>query len=180
MYWVEYDGDATGQRIKGRKGYFNIDPILKLKARSSILDSKTSAPLLPAQGGAIVSKDRFVNLPLDGLAILTVVSKWMGPIGEWEMHFEEASQRGYTMLHWTPLQERGESGSPYSLRDQLQYDPSIGADAHKVSEVLKVAKEKYGLLSLTDVVLNHTANDSPWLVNHPEAGMCYLLSLSSH
>lgn len=170
MYWVEYDGDAAGQRIEGRKGYFNIDPILKLKARSTILDPKTSSPLLPAQGGAIIIKDQYVNLPLDGLSILTVVSKWMGPIGEWEKHFEEASQRGYTMLHWTPLQERGESGSPYSVKDQLRYDPSIGGDASKVEGVLKIAKEKYGLLSLTDVVLNHTANDSPWLVNHPEAG----------
>jgi glycogen debranching enzyme len=170
VYWVEYDGDATGQRIKGREGYFNIDPILKFKARSAILDPTTSVPLSLAQGGAVISKDQYVNLPLDGLAILTVVSKWMGPIEEWTKHFEEASQRGYTMLHWTPLQERGESGSPYSIKDQLQYDPSIGGDASKVEEVLKVAKEQYGLLSLTDVVLNHTANDSPWLVSHPEAG----------
>ncbi|KAF9462976.1 glycoside hydrolase family 13 protein [Collybia nuda] len=170
VYWVEYDGEETGQRIKGREGYFNVDPILRIKARSPILDIQTSAPLHPAQGGAIVSKDEYVNLPLDGLAILTIVSKWMGPIGEWEKHFEEASQRGYTMLHWTPLQERGESGSPYSIRDQFQYDPIIDASAYKVEEALEIAKEKYGLLSLTDVVLNHTANDSSWLLDHPEAG----------
>ena len=40
----------------------------------------------------------------------------------------------------------------------------------KIEEMLKVARDEYGLLSLTDVVLNHTANDSPWLLDHPEAG----------
>jgi glycogen debranching enzyme len=103
--------------------------------------------------------------------MLTVVSKWMGPITEWRKHFEEACQRGYNMLHWTPLQERGESGSPYSIRDQMRYDPSLGADSSAVDDILRIARDEYGLLSLTDVVLNHTANDSSWLVDHPEAGV---------
>ncbi|RDB20804.1 Glycogen debranching enzyme [Hypsizygus marmoreus] len=170
VYWIEYDGKTPGKRIKGREGYFNIDPILKTKARTPILDLETLKPLSPAEGGAVISKDQYVNLPLDGLAILTVVSKWMGPIAEWRKHFEEASQRGYTMLHWTPLQERGESGSPYSIRDQLRYDPSVGGDTSKIENILEIARKEYGLLALTDVVLNHTANDSPWLVDHPEAG----------
>ncbi|GLB41961.1 putative glycogen debranching enzyme, glucanotransferase domain [Lyophyllum shimeji] len=170
VYWVEYDDDTSGRRVKGREGYFNVDPILKTKARSPILDAHTLSPLSPAEGGGVLSKDQYVNLPLNGLAILTVVSKWMGPIDEWRSHFEEASQRGYTMLHWTPLQERGESGSPYSLRNQSRYDPSVSADATKVEHILRVARDEYGLLALTDVVLNHTANDSPWLVDHPEAG----------
>jgi glycogen debranching enzyme len=159
VYWVEYDSDVHGERIKGRDGYFNIDPILRTKARSPILSSELK-PLSPLSG-AVVQSDS-VNLPLDGLCILTVVSKWMGPLSKWREHFLEASDRGYTMLHWTPLQERGKSDSPYSIRDQLKYDPSLF--------------EEYGLLSLTDVVLNHTANDSPWLVDHPEAGKCFGLS----
>lgn len=38
-----------------------------------------------------------------------------------------------------------------------------------MEEVLRIAKEEYGLLNLTDLVLNHTASDS-WLNDHPEAG----------
>jgi glycogen debranching enzyme len=132
--------------------------------------------LTPAQGGAVLSQE-IVYLPLDGLAMLTVVSKWMGPISNWREHFAEAGDRGYTMLHWTPLQERGSSDSPYSIKDQKHYDPSIfmgdvdpGTIDTRVKEILRVAKEDYGLLNLTDVVLNHTASDSPWLLDHPEAG----------
>lgn len=138
------------------------------------MDSQTLEPLSPDRGGAIVSEDKYINLPLNGLAILTVVSKWMGSITQWRRHFEEASQRGYTMLHWTPLQERGESQSPYSLRNQLKFDPTISTDSDKIKQVLEVAREGYGLLALTDVVLNHTANDSPWLIEHPEAGPYFL------
>ncbi|KAG6335732.1 hypothetical protein ID866_3356 [Astraeus odoratus] len=175
VYWVEYDGDAPGERIKGREGYFNIDPILRVRARSPIL-SADSKPLLPSEGGAKLLPE-VVNLPLDALAILTVVSKWMGPISQWRNHFEEASDRGYSMLHWTPLQERGSSNSPYSIKDQKKYDLSVfdtpvdseSADS-EIEEILRIAKDEYGLLSLTDVVLNHTANDSTWLADHPEAG----------
>ncbi|KAL1753858.1 glycoside hydrolase family 13 protein [Schizophyllum commune] len=175
VFWVEYDGAEQGQRVKGPEGYFNVDPVLRAKGRSSIL-TKDLEPLPPSKGGVIQSKH--VNLPLDALSILTVVSKWMGPMSEWRKHFEEAKDRGYTMLHYTPLQARGESNSPYSIKDQLSYDadlfqggkvPSDGGKS-KVEEVLKVARDEYGLLSLTDVVLNHTANNSPWLADHPEAG----------
>lgn len=175
VYWVEYDGDAPGERVKGREGYFNIDPILHTKARTPIFSSELT-PLSPSAGGAAIQPES-INLPLDGLTILTVVSKWMGPLSTWREYFAEASDRGYTMLHYPPLQERGESDSPYSIREQMKYDPSMfdgkmDADGGKakIEAILKVAREDYGLLSLTDVVLNHTANDSPWLIEHPEAG----------
>ena len=120
---------------------------------------------------------------MDGLNILTYVNKWMGPVSNWREFFAEASERGYNMIHYPPLQERGESNSPYSIRDQLAYDPSMfeskedlkdGGRA-KMEEILRIAREEYGILSLTDVVLNHTANDTPWLAEHPEAGMCIVI-----
>jgi len=183
-YWVEYESHE-GKRVKGHTGYFNIDPALKLKARSPILDA--SLNVLPVGEGAVV-QDHYMDLPLDGLSILTVVSKWMGPVEEWRPHFKEAKDRGYTMLHYPPLQERGESNSPYSIRDQISYDPGLfsaghreehSSGRHKVEEILRIAKEEYGLLSLTDVVLNHTANDSVWLIEHPEAGSFFFSSALS-
>lgn len=175
MYWIEYD-NSNGKRITGRSGYFNIDPILKTKARTPILDENLRV-LPPSDGGSI--KDELVNLPLDGLSVLTVVSKWMGSLENWTKHFAEAKDRGYTMLHYTPLQERGESNSPYSIRNQMKYDSSLfetslsdKEERKRMNSILKIAREEYGLLGLTDVILNHTANDSPWLTEHPEAGEC--------
>ncbi|KAI0033651.1 glycoside hydrolase family 13 protein [Vararia minispora EC-137] len=175
-YWVEYEGDG-GRRITGRQGYFNIDPILRNKARTPIL-SPDLKPLSPSDGGAAIGYEQ-INLPLSAVSMLSIVSKWMGPVSKWPEFFAEARDRGYNVLHWTPLQERGESDSPYSIKDQLRYEPSmfddptaVAADGGvtKVEEILTSAALDYGLLSLTDVVLNHTANNSEWLVDHPEAG----------
>lgn len=120
---------------------------------------------------------------MDGLSILTYVNKWMGPLANWREYFAEASERGYNMIHYPPLQHRGESNSPYSIADQLKYDPRMFTDSAedktaldgdggkaKLEEILKMGREEFGLLSLTDVVLNHTANNTPWLAEHPEAG----------
>jgi len=180
VYWIEYDAhSATGasERIKGKEGYFNVDPILKVKQRAPILGSDLTILSPKAGGGAIQSE--YVNVPLDGLAILTVVSKWMGTLDEWAPHLLQAKERGYNMLHYTPLQQRGESKSPYSIADFMAFDDALFAadwkgskedGVKRVRDILTVARDEYGLLSLTDVVLNHTANNSPWLREHPEAG----------
>jgi len=186
-YWVEYDNDETpGQRITGRQGYFNIDPLLRIKARTPILDNDSNH-LLPADGGAAIG-DELINLPLSAVSLLSTVSKWMGPVSKWPDFFAEARDRGYNMLHWTPLQERGESDSPYSIKDQQRYEPSMFDDPQvveedggiaKMDEILSLARDQYGLLHLTDVVLNHTANNSPWLEEHPEAGRSSVHAMSS-
>lgn len=163
--------------MKGREGYFNVDPVLTVRKRNPILSDELKALSPSAGGGAITSED--IKIPMDGLAVLTAVSKWMGPLTEWAPHLREASERGYNMIHWTPLQQRGESKSPYSIADQLAFDEALFKEGWKgtkeegvkhVAQMMKTAKEEYGLLSLIDVVLNHTANNSAWLVDHPEAG----------
>lgn len=167
------------KRIKGAEGYFNIDPVLRVRGRESILSPSSS--VLPVSGGGAVLKPagETTSVPLDGLVVLSVVSKWMGPMSAWAPHLKEAKLRGYNMLHFTPLQQRGESLSPYSIADQMLYDSALfDADfkgskeegAELVKKQLKVCRDEYGLLALTDVVLNHTANNCSWLVEHPEAG----------
>ena len=78
------------------------------------------------------------------------------------------------MIHFTPIQQLGGSCSAYSLYDQLKlnplFDKSDGTKAtfDEVHAVLSMIRREWKILSIVDVVLNHTANESPWLQDHPE------------
>jgi len=111
-------------------------------------------------------------LPLDALSIFSVVSKFMGKYpDDWERHLKGISRREYNMVHFTPLMERGDSNSPYSMFDQLTFDHLCFPDGESDVAIMIARMEKeHGLLGLTDVVWNHTANNSKWLDEHPEAG----------
>ncbi|SCV04841.1 LAMI_0H19812g1_1 [Lachancea mirantina] len=110
--------------------------------------------------------DRF--LQLNAIAMETVVSKWMGK--DWDRVFEKVASKGYNMVHFTPLQQRGSSNSPYSIYDQLQFDTHFFKKPEDVGQMIERLHEKFKMLALTDVVFNHTADNSPWLRDHPEAG----------
>lgn len=111
-------------------------------------------------------------LPLDSLSIFSLISKLMGKYPQdWAPRLEGIGRRLYNMIHFTPLMRRGHSNSPYSIYDQLEFDrvcfPNGEAD---VADLTSCMEQEYGLLGLTDVVWNHTANNSAWLQDHPEAG----------
>ena len=112
------------------------------------------------------------DLPLDALSIFSLLSKFMGKYPtDWEKHLHGIAQRNYNVIHFTPLMERGASNSPYSLNEQLKFDPKYFPNGEQdIAHLVKTMEEKYGLLTLTDVVWNHTAHSSPWLEEHPEAG----------
>jgi glycogen debranching enzyme len=199
-YFIEYDASATvdtddqlslngasgvtakGKRIQSQTGAFNVDPILTIPKRSSIL-SDNFQPLDVKQGGGKIGSEN-VALPTDGLVIQSVIAKWMGTIDQWDKHLNVTRDRGYNMLHFTPLQQRGESGSPYSIFDQMAFDDELFKNGKKMSveakqkgvkELLARIRKQWGILSLTDVVWNHTANNSEWLQDHPESGKPFFL-----
>ncbi|MCJ1313405.1 hypothetical protein MMC25_007083 [Agyrium rufum] len=111
-------------------------------------------------------------LPIDALSIFSAVSKFMGKYPEdWDKHLKGVGQRGYNMIHFTPLTTRGISNSPYSIYDQLEFDQLCFPKGEKdVAEMIRIMENEYGILGLTDVVWNHTANNSKWLEEHPESG----------
>jgi len=167
-------------RVQGKHGYFNVDPLLRLPGRESILAKDTLAPLPKAQGGGKLGNE--VILSQDGIVLQSFVSKWAGgPLPTWGPHLDSARDAGYNMLHFPPLQVRGASDSPYSIAGQTDFAPDLFEKGSKVgasreARVEEVAKwigkfrDEWGILSMTDVVLNHTASDSEWLNEHPDAG----------
>lgn len=109
-------------------------------------------------------------LPFNSVSIQSVISKWAGPLADWDSLFAYISKKGYNMVHFTPLQERGVSNSPYSIRDQLKFDPALFESNEQAVLFISKTLAKNNLLALTDVVWNHTADDSPWIREHPDIG----------
>eukprot|EP01122_Echinamoeba_exundans_P017960 TRINITY_DN9897_c0_g1_i1.p1 TRINITY_DN9897_c0_g1~~TRINITY_DN9897_c0_g1_i1.p1 ORF type:complete len:1516 (-),score=261.84 TRINITY_DN9897_c0_g1_i1:25-4167(-) len=109
------------------------------------------------------------------MCMQTLLTRCMGHVDTWNKHFETAARLGFNAIHFTPPQQLGASGSSYSLFDQLALsDINFGSIAESERETrlaveLKRMEEEFGLLGFVDIVLNHTANNSPWLSEHPEA-----------
>lgn len=141
-FFIEYEG-SDGSSQKTDTFYFVVPPIL------SIGDT---------------------YLPFNSINIQTVVSKWAGPLENWDKLFNYVSEKGYTMVHFPPLQKRGKSNSPYSISDQLTFDPEFFKDSDSAISFIHDTLSKNNLLSLTDVVWNHTSDDSEWLRDYPDAG----------
>ena len=110
------------------------------------------------------------------------------------------------MIHFTPVQQLGESQSAYSISNQLKSNPNfhaskvrpkstklvktsshLGDMGHviemeeglkKIGDLTESIRNEWGILSITDVVWNHMAVDSDLLKVHPEAA--YNLMNSPH
>jgi len=68
------------------------------------------------------------------------------------------------------LQELGDSQSAYALRDLFKLNPSFGngVSLTDIAKLVKYLDEEWGMLSFTDLVLNHAANESEWIAEHPQ------------
>ncbi|XP_037299279.1 glycogen debranching enzyme-like isoform X2 [Manduca sexta] len=115
------------------------------------------------------------TVPLDGIMCQTVLAKCLGPLPRWEATLRVSKESGYNMIHFTPVQELGASNSSYSIANQLRLNPQFSADSGRdatfadVENLVAKMRTEWKMLSICDVVLNHTANETPWLAEHPEA-----------
>lgn len=140
-YYITYV--ENGEEKITKTFYFTVPPLLSLKGE---------------------------YLPFNAINIQSVVSKFVGPIKDWDKLLAYVSKKGYNMIHFTPLQHRGASDSPYSIYDQLHFDPKLFESDSFAEKFIKKNLQKHDLLSLTDVVFNHTASDSEWIREHPDSG----------
>uniref|UniRef100_A0A0G4I0H5 Glycogen debranching enzyme n=1 Tax=Chromera velia CCMP2878 TaxID=1169474 RepID=A0A0G4I0H5_9ALVE len=135
-----------------------------------------------AKANHVIVQPQFVvgskEIPYTAITMQTVLSRCLGPISNWNRMVEPLN---YNVLHFVPIQTPGESGSCYSLANQREIAPVFFSEEERKvltgepqkRAVLKKAVEdldKRCVASTIDLVLNHTANDSPWLTQHPESG----------
>jgi glycogen debranching enzyme len=67
------------------------------------------------------------TLPLDSIVLQTVVTKLLGPLSEWDARLRETRDTGYNMIHFTPVQELGDSNSAFAIADQLKVSQKIAS-----------------------------------------------------
>mmetsp|Transcript_36750 Transcript_36750/g.105083 ORF Transcript_36750/g.105083 Transcript_36750/m.105083 type:complete len:1625 (+) Transcript_36750:66-4940(+) len=125
-------------------------------------------------------------LPARSVVQLTVLSRCAGAIERWPEALAPQGALGYNMVHFTPIQPPGESGSCYALDDQNAVDPTLleapaathEARLQQVKASVDRLHKDHGLLSAMDIVLNHCAGTAPWLLEHPESA--YSVGNSPH
>ena len=96
----------------------------------------------------------------------------VGPIPRWEKHLDLIGRMGFTWIFLNPIHNPGMSGSLYAVKDYFSLNPlfypALGEDPEAaLSHFLKEAARR-NLKVMLDLVINHTAIDSPLVLEHPE------------
>ncbi|UJR29920.1 hypothetical protein I4U23_017468 [Adineta vaga] len=134
--------------------------------------------------GYIIVEPRLSNLTSgdpEEITCLTVLSKSLGKIDDWESRLSIAYHSNYNMIHFTPIQQLYKvSNSSYSVTHHHQLNPLFGKDKthDDIKKVVDKMANEWNIVSITDLVYNHAANDCSILENHPEAS--YNLVNSPH
>jgi len=95
-----------------------------------------------------------------------------GPLPQWTPHLERAQRLGFDWVFINPFHYAGYSGSLYSVKDYYAVDPRLvdptaGPPMTQFSQTIEKTNQ-LGLKVMMDLVINHTAFDSPLVTEHPD------------
>ena len=109
---------------------------------------------------------------LEPTLIYNLFPPLVGPIPRWEKHLERIAALGFTWIYLNPLHTPGLSGSLYAVKDYFGINPLFypekGKDPEAALAHFLKAAERLGLKVMLDLVINHTAIDSPMTEQHPD------------
>jgi starch synthase (maltosyl-transferring) len=95
-----------------------------------------------------------------------------GPFSGWQPHLERARSLEFNWIFINPVSYPGFSGSLYSVKDYYQLNPLFVDQDSKLEPEQQLARmleqaHEIGLKVMIDLVINHTAIDSPLTKEHP-------------
>jgi starch synthase (maltosyl-transferring) len=108
---------------------------------------------------------------VEGMRIYNLFPLLAGTIDEWQKHFERIAAMNFTHVFINPFHETGNSGSLYAVKDYYRLNAKFRGKSRKSSDNLikqfvKAAQDR-GLTVMMDLVINHTATDSPLTQEKP-------------
>ena len=103
--------------------------------------------------------------------IYNLFPRLVGSVDQWPAHAERAAQMGFNWVMLNPFHPPGFSGSIYAIKDFFAVDPLLVPDGTDPLAALAQcidAMHQAGLKVMFDLVVNHTAKDSPLVKQHPK------------
>jgi starch synthase (maltosyl-transferring) len=108
----------------------------------------------------------------EGPRIYNLFPLLVGPMPLWGPHIERARRMEFNCIFINPFQQSGYSRSLYSIKDYYAVDarlldPAAGTPEEQLRAMVAMVRGA-GMGLMMDLVINHTAFDSPLVREHPE------------
>ncbi|PID57355.1 alpha-amylase [candidate division KSB3 bacterium] len=118
---------------------------------------------------------------LKGIRVYNLYPKLVGSMTAWIEHFDRIQAMNFDWIYINPIHYPGFSGSDYAVKNHYHYHPlyvtgtldfehpetHVAAGNALLKKVCQEA-EKRGMKIMMDLVINHTALDSPLVQEHPD------------
>jgi starch synthase (maltosyl-transferring) len=107
----------------------------------------------------------------EGMRIYNLFPLLAGPIEDWQKHLDRIAAMNFNYVFVNPLHETGKSGSLYAVKDYYRLNAAFRGKSRKstddlIKHFVKAAEDR-GLTVMMDLVINHTATDSPLTKDKP-------------
>ena len=116
-----------------------------------------------------------------GIRVYNLYPKLVGQMEKWIEHFDRINAMNFNWIYINPINLPGFSGSDYAIKDYYQYHPLYVSGKYEFDDTAAQSQKGHKLLEMVckearvremkmmmDIVINHTAFDSPLTKKHPD------------